>query len=137
MSIFASNKPVPKAETIADTVSTDMYDKEQRVGSIPSLTLRPDGKERSVMSLHFPGVWPLGTTPSWLHCTSRATLSGRGPRIRLSLCSLVMKADTTSGWATAEGIFAEAESRGCDRVKPIWKPDEMPSTRYFRRRGSG
>ena len=29
MSIFASNKPVPKAETIADTVSTDTYDKEQ------------------------------------------------------------------------------------------------------------
>ena len=80
MSIFASNEPVPKAETIADTVSTDTYDKEQRVGSIPSLTLRPDGKERSVMSLHFPGVWLLGTTSSRLHCTSRATLSGRGPR---------------------------------------------------------
>ena len=37
MSIFASNEPVPKAETIADTVSTDTYDKEQRVGSIPSV----------------------------------------------------------------------------------------------------
>ena len=78
MLIFASNEPVSKAATIAEVVSTDMYDSEQRVGSTPSLTLRPDGKERSVTSLHFPGVCPLGTTPSLLHCTSRATLSGRG-----------------------------------------------------------
>eukprot|EP00731_Ephydatia_muelleri_P026311 Em0018g411a len=57
MLIFASNEPVPKAEMIADMVSTDTYDKEQRVGSIPSLTLRPDGKERNhaqPVALHQP-----------------------------------------------------------------------------------
>ena len=66
------------------------------------------------MSLHFLEVWPLETTPSGLHYTSHATLSGRGPMILSRLHSLVMKADTTLGWATVEGIFAEAESSGCD-----------------------
>ncbi len=36
--------------------------------SIPSLTLYPSGDERSIISLHFPGLDFLGITPKGLIC---------------------------------------------------------------------
>ena len=48
------------------THSTDVYVSEHRSGAIPSLTLAPGGKERSVMRRHFPVLRPFGITPNRL-----------------------------------------------------------------------
>ena len=77
MSIFARRAPRPRVLTKCATSSTVDYVREQRVGSIPSLTLN----DRSVMSLHLPGVWPLGMTPNRLTCREgREDDLSNGPR---------------------------------------------------------
>ena len=68
MSTFAISEPVQKEATTDATVSSDIYDSEQCCGLTPSLTLPPGGCDRSVISLNFPGEWPLGMTPNLLMC---------------------------------------------------------------------
>ena len=68
MSTFAISELGPKEATIEATVSTVTYDSEQYHGLTPSLTLLPGGCDKSVISLHFPGEWPLGMTPNLLTC---------------------------------------------------------------------
>ena len=50
MSILARSDPAPSDATTAATASIDTYDSEQRVGSMPSFTLCPGGKDRSVIT---------------------------------------------------------------------------------------
>ena len=63
MSILARSDPAPNDATTTATLSIDTYDSEQRAGSMPSLTLYPGGKDKSVIRRHLPVVCPLGTTP--------------------------------------------------------------------------
>ena len=51
---FAISAPVPRCIAMLAISSTETYDREQSSGSIPSFALALGGKERSVMSLHFP-----------------------------------------------------------------------------------
>ena len=55
MSVFASMVPLPNMATTLATSSTEMYDSEHSSGLMPSLTLEPEGLDRSSISLHFPG----------------------------------------------------------------------------------
>ena len=66
MSTFAINDPTPSWNTKLAISSTDTYDREHKTGSMPSLTLAPIGKDRSVINLHLPVLWPLGITPKQL-----------------------------------------------------------------------
>ena len=91
ISILAIRDPAPRAATIAATVSI-----EQREGSMPSLTLRSGGNDRSVIRRHLPGACPLGTTPIQLWWTCHAVSGGRGPIRRPSVTSLSMYAVTTA-----------------------------------------
>ena len=62
---FARRAAAP-AVTAAAMSLTVVYDREQKEGSVPSLTLVPRGKE---ISFHFPVLWPFGITPNLLMCS--------------------------------------------------------------------
>ena len=54
ISILASSEHLPSDIALAAR-STVKYAIEQRLGLMPSFTLLPSGKDKSVISLHFPG----------------------------------------------------------------------------------
>ena len=80
ISILASSEPLPSDIALAAR-STVKYAIEQRLGLMPSFTLLPSGKDKSVISLHFPGWYFLGITPNLLMWVFGADTAGNGPRI--------------------------------------------------------
>ena len=129
MSTFARSDPLPSCITSAATSSTVVYTIEQRAGSIPSLTLLPGGKDRSVMSLYLPVLWPLGTTPNlliWRGGNLPSSASEKGPSMRPRERSLWRYSEMTSGCWSADSIFAGADLSGELCWKPTRKPHRSP-----------
>ena len=92
ISILARRAPGRNEAATAATCSTLEYMSEHRLESIPSLTLSPGGYDKSVISRHFPELWPLGFTPNRLTCNGGSCgmrAGGKGPSIRPSAHSLV------------------------------------------------
>ena len=129
--------PRPKFVTMATTSSNFIYCRENCSGSIPSLTLRPCGDDKSKIKRHFPG-WPaLGITPKLLTCKLGSGLLRKGPATRPKATSFCRYASTISGWAVAEALFFRAEVTGNWGRKPISKPWAIPLRTYstFERSG--
>ena len=63
MSTLAMFAPFPSVATFWATSLTLMYVRVVMSGSMPSLTLFPCGKDKSVIRRHFPGEDFLGMTP--------------------------------------------------------------------------
>ena len=74
--------PSPNCAIIAATSSTEVYKSEQMSDSIPSLTLPPCGKERSVFNRYLPMLWPLGIIPNGLMCNAGCRDGGTGSSSR-------------------------------------------------------
>ena len=69
--------------------------------------------DRSVISLHLPGVWPFGITPILFTCSSgRAICSGKGPSMRWRDSSFSRYWEMISGWRPAEGMFLTLNAGG-------------------------
>ena len=66
MSAFTKKQPLPVDTTSATRWSTEIYDKEDLSVSMPSLMLVPQGDDKSIINLHFPGLFFLGIIPSGL-----------------------------------------------------------------------
>lgn len=91
-----------------------------------SLMLAPWGLDN--ISLHFPGEWCLGITPKGLECTFSANMGSRRPMILPSVCSSLIY----SGFQNADTrLIHNACLTWLLHWKPIWKPLEIPSKRYF------
>ena len=112
--------------------------REQTSGSMPSFTLPPGGKDRSVIRRHFPELWPFGITPTQLMCRyGMVHESGHGPSMRPSDISFCRYSVTISGCCPAECMLAEAEDRGDSLSNLIRKPPVRPSMRYLTNALSG
>ena len=58
--------PFPRTKTSLAASSTVAYFIEDSSELIASLTLKPEGKDKSSISLHLPGCDLFGITPKWL-----------------------------------------------------------------------
>lgn len=108
---------------------------ESRV--VPSLTLPPSGKDRSVTKRHRPGVWPFGTTPKQLICRPGIDPLGKGPRTLPPAISLARYSSIGSGCSSTNGMLCLAGRRGCEWSMPTRKPCRMPSVTYSAKPLSG
>ena len=83
ISTLVSRATGPSLAMAAAISLTDTYDREDSALSMTSLTLRPQGNERSVINLHLPVLWTLGITPNLLMCNGgRPSVEWNGPAIR-------------------------------------------------------
>ena len=79
---------------------------------MPSLTLWPWGKERSVMRRHLPVLWPLGIILKRFICNGgRCEMSSNGPSKRPKANSLCRYSVMISGCSQPEYMFADADFR--------------------------
>ena len=98
----------PRRESTA--WSTVGYCTEHIQGSVPSLTLKLGGDERSRISRRSPGLPPLGITPNLLTCTHRTSLSESGPAILPAASSIAKHSSTGVGLWTADIILIDVKN---------------------------
>ena len=111
---------------------------EQWSGWMPSFTLSPSRKDKSSISLHLPGVWPLGITLKRLIWTGGSRSLGlNGPKILPATTSFSMYAETTSGWSSADGLFLLAGCSFDSGSQPAVTPCRRPSIMYAAKSWSG
>ena len=114
---------------MATASSTEAYDREQRSGQMPSLTLAPAGADRLTMRRHLLD-WGLGTRPRGLTWTHSAAAGGSGPTKEPRITSVWTCSHTTARCSIAEGWLPAHDCNGCTRSKQTWKTNCSPSSTY-------
>ncbi len=85
---------------------------EERSESMPFLTLEPCGKERLVINLHFPVLWPLGMSLDWFRCSLGCREGGIVPSMCLLANSSAMYLETPSECSLADSMFNGGDLNG-------------------------